>query len=350
MIKIQNLFFSGLILLFCASGCQDSSTEADSNYLNISGEAQGTTYSITYLDSTGEKFSKAMADSVLEAIDLSLSTWVENSTISVFNQSDSIEVTDPHFLNMYFRGKEIGKLTNGSFELKISPLVNAWGFGPEGAKPIGKVEVDSLMTLVNADFQVIPDTTDSSEKSRFLFVKKDRQEIDVNGIAQGYSVDVMADALKQKGIENFMVEIGGEVSASGKNQDGKIWRIGIDKPLPPTEARELEAVVELNNMSMATSGSYRKFYEQDGKKYSHTIDPKTGNPVDHNLLSVTVQALNCTNADAFATAFMVMGVDGTKQFIAENPQLDLEVFLIFGSEDGYETYTSSGFKKSMKNL
>ncbi|MCA1761413.1 MAG: FAD:protein FMN transferase [Cryomorphaceae bacterium] len=350
MIKNQNFFFAGLILLGCTSGCQNPATKVDSNFINVSGEAQGTSYSITYLDSTGEKFSKAMADSLLDAIDLSLSTWVENSAISVFNQSDSIAVTDPHFLNMYFRGKEIGELTNGSFELKISPLVNAWGFGPEGAKPKGDVDVDSLLELVHTDFTVVPDTSASSESARFLFLKKAGQAVDVNGIAQGYTVDVMSDALKREGINDFMVEIGGEVSASGRNQDGNIWRIGIDKPLPPTEARELEAVVELNNLSMATSGSYRKFYEQDGKKYSHTIDPITGKPVDHNLLSVTVQALNCTNADAFATAFMVMGVDGTKQFIAENPQLDLEVFLIFGSEDGYETYTSSGFKKSMKNL
>ncbi len=349
MIKAHLFPIIGIAILTAVFGCQNSESESNSNYIQISGEAQGTTYAITYLDSSKQKYSKAKADSTLEAIDNSLSAWVENSTISIFNQSDSIEILDPHFLNIYFRGKEIGGITNDAFELKILPLVNAWGFGPNGAEPSADVAIDSLLVLVNKDFQVKPDTSASAKAAKFLFLKKQGQAIDVNGIAQGYSVDVIAEQLKGLDINNFMVEIGGEVVAYGRNQNGEVWRIGIDKPRSASQTRELEAIVELKDKAMATSGSYRKFYEKDGKKFSHTISPLTGKPVDHNLLSVTVQASNCTNADAFATAFMVMGVDETKRFIEDNPQLDLELFLIYGSENDYQTFASSGFEKSLKS-
>lgn len=349
MNKHQFFRFIGIVAVMSIIGCQNAEQDSNPNYINFNGEAQGTTYSIAYLDSSGAKFSKEAADSILDAIDLSLSTWVENSTISVFNQSDSLVVSDAHFLNTYFRGQEMEEITDGAFQLKISPLVEAWGFGPKGVEPSGDVAVDSLLKLVNTPFRIVPDTSNSSKKATFLFAKVKGQAIDVNGIAQGYSVDVVADRLKSLGINDYMVEIGGEVAASGRNQDGNFWRIGIDKPIPPDQERKLEAVVELKNMAMATSGSYRKFYEKDGKKYSHTISPLTGKPVDHNLLSVTVQASNCTNADAFATAFMVMGEEETRRYIAENPELNLEVFLIYGSEDSYETYASKGFEKTLKN-
>ncbi len=176
-------------------------------------------------------------------------------------------------------------------------------------------------------------------------------KFDSNAIAQGQSVDVVADFLKQRGIVNYMVEIGGEVKAEGKNAKSKLWRIGVDKPIDDPDAtnRELKAVIALENKALATSGNYRKFYIRDGVKYSHTIDPKTGYPVNHSLLSVTVVASDCTSADGYATAFMVMGFDKTVKFLASHPELT--AYLIADdSEGGYIEFISEGLKKYIEEM
>lgn len=341
-------------ILLIAAGCTNQRTEkeGENNFKNISGEAQGTTYSITYLDSIGDTFSKQEADSILDAIDMALSVWVEESTISKFNKLDSMEIDDSHFLNVFFRGREIEKETGGAFQPMIMPIVRAWGFGPTGAHPKGDLNTDSLMVLVNTDLLIEQvDTTGGNGLAKFIIQKMPGQEIDVNGIAQGYSVDVVADFLKSRGVENFMIEIGGEVIAHGVNKAGEPWRIGIDKPVGLEEERELQAIAKVDNRAIATSGSYRKFYEVDGKRYSHTIDPSTGKPVDHQLLSATVVAPNCTNADAFATAFMVMGVEGAKKFVKNHPELKLDIYLIYSKEgEGFKTYMSPGLQEKIEEL
>lgn len=340
-------------LLLVISGCDTPETgnEVNENYLNITGEAQGTTYSITFLDSTGNKFSNQIADSIFHEIDISLSVWNENSTISEFNRSDSMAVSDPLFLTVFFRGREIADLTQGAFQPMIMPIVRAWGFGPEGVHPKGDLNTDSLMALVSTPLKVLAvDTLAESENPTYFISKLKGQELDVNGIAKGYTVDVLGGFLKESGIDNFMIEVGGEILVNGVNNKDEIWHIGIDKPVRPEENRELLAVAEINNRAVATSGSYRKYYESDGKRYSHTIDPSTGKPVDHNLLSTTVLAPNCANADAFATAFMVMGVEKSKQFIADHPELKLDVYLIYDEDDSLKTFMSSGLKEILKEI
>ena len=341
----QCLLFLPILIFIASCGSGPEPATVNEAYRNVSGEAQGTTYSITYEDSTGLLFSAEAADSILDAIDMSLSEWVDSSVISVFNRSDSMVISDPHFLNVYFRGREISRLTKDAFEPKVMPLVHAWGFGPNGAQPKGDVQIDELMELVHTPFQVTAmDTT--AGRRKYLFVKNPGQELDVNGIAQGYSVDVVGDYLRHLGIRNFMVEIGGEVLAYGKNARGESWKIGVDKPVDPDQPRELMAIVRIDDRAICTSGSYRKFYVKDGKKYSHTIDPTTGKPVDHSLISTTVLAPTCMDGDTFATAFMVMGVEGTKTFLKEHPELGLDVYLIFADKNGaWESYMSPGMKE-----
>lgn len=334
MSKIYAILFAGLLL-----SCSQNSNELDT-YQRIRGEAQGTTYSISIDSSKSETITKAKIDSLFDRIDSSLSVWKNNSVISVFNSVDSLKVNDPHFLTVYYRSEELRNLTEGAFNAQIAPLVKIWGFGKNGIKPTTEVSPDSLLKLVHNEILTDADSVNEA----IIFKKLPGQSLDVNGIAQGYTVDVLAEYIKSKGVLNFMIEVGGEVRAEGKNEKGENWKIGIDKPLEDLSKRELEAVAEISGRALATSGSYRKFYELDGKKYSHTINPKTGYPVDHGLLSVSVLASNCTNADAFATAFMVMGKDKTVEFVNAHPELNLDVFLIYGGDDGnLDTHQTEGF-------
>ncbi|MCH2214527.1 MAG: FAD:protein FMN transferase [Flavobacteriales bacterium] len=326
------LFFVPLIICSCdnTKGEQKAIVTAEI----VQGVAQGTTYSIKY---NGEhKVTKLEIDSVLRGIDLSLSAWVDESTLTAFNNSDSITVKDPHFLTVFYRSEEVYDVTGGAFQPMIMPLTRAWGFGPEGGQVKNDINIDSIRTLVNFDVVALPNENSQS----VTFLKKAGRQLDVNGIAQGYSVDVVAEFLERRGIVNYMVEIGGELRAKGKNEKGELWRIGVDKPSSTLNERTLEVIITLENSSLATSGSYRKFYEKNGRKFSHTIDPQTGEPVIHNLLSVTVLASNCTSADAFATAFMVQGVKGTQDFLAHHPELDLSVYMIYDENGEMKTYAS----------
>lgn len=335
-----------VILLFLVVVSCSHVDETTQNFQRINGEAQGTTYSLV-LDTTGNiQVSKSTLDSIFTRIDSSLSAWQPNSVISSFNSSDSMNISDAHFLNVFYRSLEINQLTNGAFNAQIEPLVKAWGFGNNGKKPEAKFNPDSLLEIVN---RPILKSVDSTAEA-IIFKKTNGQTIDVNGIAQGYTVDVVYDFFKHLGMENFLIEVGGEVRAAGANEEGQSWKVGIDKPISDLSQRELEDIAEISNRALATSGSYRKFYELDGKKYSHTIDPATGYPVDHNLLSASVIASNCTNADAFATAFMVMGKDRTLNFIKAHPDLELEVYLIYGKENGeLGTTRTKGFPLISEN-
>lgn len=347
------LALSVLILFSCTDR---DSVDTDEVY-TIMGEAQGTTYAIKFLNPDSVSVEKAVIDSLFDAIDLSLSTWVEGSVISQFNRADTIEINDPHFITAYERGRELYQLTDGSFNPMVAPLVRAWGFGPEGGRLKDGVNIDSLVALSAFDPEVEPasELDDSSsiktEAPAFIFRKKPGVQIDVNAYAQGYAVDVVVDHLAALGVTDMMVEVGGEVAARGVSGTGRPWRIGVDKPVAPDEMRELQAAIPLTNAALATSGTYRKFYEKDGKRYSHTIDPATGYPVDHNVLSVTVMASNATNADALATAFLVKGMKGTKSFLKAHPEMQIEVYLIYDDGNGQlSTYTSEGWKEIVEEF
>jgi thiamine biosynthesis lipoprotein len=286
-----------LLVIFLITSCSQKAS-----YIKNSGFIQGTTYSFIYESPKGIDFQKEL-ENELKRFDGSLSNYQTNSIISRMNHNDSTVLADELFEACFERAMEISEITDGAFDLTVGPLVNAWGFGFEDDQAVGSTKIDSLMQFVG--FQKI------KLANRKLIKENKDIKVDVNAIAQGYSVDVIVNWLEHKNIENYLVEIGGEVRAKGINGKGIVWKIGIDKPIEDQSAsnRELQAIASLNNKSLATSGNYRKFYEKDGIKYSHTINPKTGYPARNTLLSASVLATDCMTADAFATAFMVLGVE-----------------------------------------
>ena len=325
---IRFILFFGILL--CLGGCQKSRP----TYTQLEGSAQGTTFRIVYEDSVSRNFSAA-ADSIFRVIDRSMSLWDSTSLISLLNANDPTARADAHFTNVFHRAWEISDLTEGQFDCTVGPLVKAWGFSTKkNLPPPDSAQVDSLKRLIGYH---------KVQLEEGKLVKENPQiQIDFNAIAQGYTVDVLADFLKAKGVENYMVEVGGEVRAEGRNERGEIWRIGIDKPIVDAAVgRPLQAVVSLNNKSLATSGSYRKFVERDGHKFSHAIDPHTGYPITHNLLSISVLAPDCMSADAYATAFLVMGLE---KAIPLAKVKGIELYGISVEKDGtLSVYQSAGF-------
>lgn len=311
-----------LIPLFCVAfvACR----QAPPTYTRLEGKAQGTTFHITYYDSLSRDFS-APVDSLFRLIDRSMSLWDSASVISRMNRNEAGVEADEHFAAVFRRSQEVSATTGGAFDITVGPLVKAWGFSyKKGLPPPDSARVDSLRQLTG--FQKV-----RLENGRL--VKADpRMEVDMNAIAQGYTVDVIAQYLEQKGIRHYMVEIGGEVRTAGQNDKGEAWQIGIDKPVgEETAGRPLQTVVSLSGKALATSGSYRKFIVRDGKKFSHAIDPKTGYPITHNLLSVSVLAGDCATADAYATAFLVLGMEKAMEM---SPKLGLEIYGIYADDQG----------------
>ena len=303
-------------------------------YTRLEGNAQGTTFHMTYRDSLSRDFSGPV-DSLFRLIDRSMSLWDSTSVISRLNRNEPGVPIDEHFTAVFRRSEEVSAATEGAFDITVGPLVKAWGFSTKkGLPPPDSATVDSLLQLVGY------------EKVRLengVLIKADpRMQVDVNAIAQGYTVDVMARFFQQHGIRDYMIEIGGEVITAGRNEEGEAWKIGIDKPLDnEAEGRPLQTVVRLSGKALATSGSYRKFVVRNGKKYSHEIDPHTGYPITHNMLSVSVLADDCTTADAYATAFMVVGLEKALE-IARAQRL--EFYAVCAGENGtFQVKTTPGF-------
>src|SRR5687767_7342928 len=323
-------FLTICFLLFTRCNQQDK-------LIQIRGEAQGTTYNITYLSADNINC-KDEIHSLLKAIDLSLSTYVPNSIISRINKNDTTVVADKYFIDVFNKAAEISEKTGGAFDVTVAPIINAWGFGFTKKMQVDSIMIDSLLQYVGF------------EKVRLvnnkLIKAKPQIMLDFNAIAQGYTVDVLASYLDSKGINIYLVELGGEVKTKGQKSDEEYWKIGIDQPNETfQEGRPLRAIVRLKNKALATSGNYRKFYVENGRKYAHIIDPHTGYPAKHNLLSATVIANDCMTADAYATAFMVMGMEQAKQFLLKTKQPDLEVFFIHDENGTWKTYTSETLKE-----
>jgi len=309
-------------------------------YFANSGFIQGTTYNIQY------KYSEDIQveiDSVLHEFDLSLSTYIPNSIISGFNQNDTLVLADEYFERFFTAANEVSIKTNGDFDITVAPIVNAWGFGFTERQNVDSLLIDSLLEFTG--FEKV-------KLENGLIIKHNPSlMLDGNAIAQGQSVDVIAEFLEGKNIKNYLVDIGGEIRTKGQNPSKKDWRIGIDKPIENSGEidRELQAILKFSNKSLATSGNYRKFYEKDGIKYSHTINPKTGYPVKHNLLSATVVTNECIYADAYATAFMVMGLEKSIEFIESN--IDIEAYLIYSDSAGnYTEYISKGIESMLEKI
>lgn len=326
--RIKLLLLFALVLLIGA--CKNNT----SKYIYNKGFVYGTMYSIIYESPDGEDYQKEIDDKFKEYT-MIFSTYEPESTISKINKNEAAK-PEPEFITCFERAMEVSEITNGAFDITAGSLINAWGFGPNEKEKMTPEIVDSLLQI----------TGYKKVQLKNREVKKETPEIniDMNAISKGFTSDLIANLLKEKGCENYMVEIGGEVVAKGKNAKRKIWSIGISKPEEDIliSNTDLQAILQLPDHALATSGNYRNFYIENGKKYAHTIDPKTGYPVQHSLLSATVVANNCMTADAFATAFMVLGLDLGIE-VARQIQ-EIEVYFIYADETGNnQIYMSENF-------
>ena len=328
-------FYSIVILFLLSISCQ----KKEDQFHIIEGQAQGSTYSIKYI-SKDKLVIKNQIDSLLNQFDLSLSTYRTDSKISKINAGDSTIIVDDFFVTTYTVSNQIYKETDGLFDPTIGVLINAYGFGPSKKhKALTQVQIDSLLQFVGFNkVKLNPNLTVSKEHPETFF--------DFNAIAQGYSVDVVVHYLKNKGIENGIVEIGGELVGFGKNTiNNKSWVVGIDDPLQQPDERKLIATIRLENLGMATSGNYRKVLIDSltGEKFVHIINPKTGKREKNTILSATVVAPTCVLADGYATAFMVMPLEKVKQFT--NRHKELKVMLLYMDEKNkIQRFTSVGFQ------
>lgn len=303
--------------------------------IKIEGYAQGTTYHITYFDKKNRNLQPKI-DKLLDDFDKSVSTYRSNSIISKINSNIKNVKVDKYFIACFKKAKEVWRNTNGAFDPTVYPLVNAWGFGPGKKQKIEKAKIDSILEFVGFDL---------IDLKRNKIIKIDlRVCLDFNAFAQGYSVDVVSEFLNSKGIDSYIVEIGGEVYAKGKKLNGENWSIGIENPIDNKESvNPLRAIVKLENLAIATSGNYRRFIVEDGVKYAHHIDPKTGYPTKNNLLSASVFSKECISSDANATGILVMGLEKAKEFLKQHREL--EAYLIYSDEKGnYQVYETSGIK------
>lgn len=325
---MRKLIFPIVVLLFAAC------TVRPDCYYSNDGFIQGTTYHIVY------KYKTDLGDEIarqLHRFDTSLSAYMPESTISQVNNNLITETDDTLFLNCMRRAFQISELTGGAMDITVSPLVNAWGFGFSKKEHVSQQLIDSLKEFCG--YRKI--RIDGNQ-----IIKYDpRIQLNANCLAQGQSVDFIAEMFERLGVRDYMVEIGGEVRANGLSAKGKVWRIGIDKPIDDSTAqnRELQDIVELSGLSLSTSGNYRKFYIENGMKYSHTIDPATGYPVQSGLLSASIVGPDCITTDALATACMVLGTERAAAMCDTLP--GIEYYLIYSDFDGeMKTLVSKGFE------
>ena len=279
-------------------------------------------YNIKYLDETQRNF-QGEIDSLLKVFNASMSTYIPDSELSRFNKWDSIAYESPFFKPILELSKQVYDYTGGAFDPTVGPLVDVWGFGPDKRKRGTNANIDSLLNLIGFS-QIKFDEIGAMKPSGV--------QVDFSAVAKGYAVDLVGQFLEDQGITDYMVEIGGEVRCLGQNPEGKIWRIGIENPTVNLENQELFATAILENRSLATSGNYRNFYEENGKKFVHTISPFTGKPVLHSLLSVSVFSSSCMEADALATGFMVLGFEKSLELV--NKYESVDAFFIYADEKG----------------
>lgn len=313
-----------------------TSVQPGSKLFKINGVAQGTTYSMQYFH-TDSIISKSSIDSIFHAIDLSLSLYNNRSLISRFNRDGRVKM-DGHMKKVVEHSIAIWKSSNGCFDITVKNLVDLWGFGGNST---GKVPAS---TSVSENLQVTGSHWLNIKDDSLVALRKNVR-IDCNGIAQGYSVDVIVDFLLSKGLKGVMVELGGEVRTMGGKNNGEMWRIGLESPSGIAENwYPVERVIGLKNLSVTTSGNYRKYFLNRGNKYGHVIDPRSGYPVDNGIISVTVVAPEAITADGWDNGFYVMGIDSSFALVKKYPGLELNI--IYHDREGNIRDTSSaGFKK-----
>lgn len=309
------LLIVGTVLIICQ--------QHNMPYQNNKGFIFGTTYNITY------QHDKDLGKEILVAlnqVDASLSPFNEKSIITKINNNESVK-PDKMFVEVFELAKQISTETHGAFDITVAPMVNAWGFGFKSGTSPTKEVIDSIKEIVGFD--------KISLKNNKIVKQDPRTTLDCSAIAKGYGCDIVARLFRNKDIKNFMIEIGGEVVTSGISEKRIPWKIGVTKPTDDSLStnQELQTILNITDMAMATSGNYRNFYYKNGKKYAHTIDPKTGYPVQHNILSATVLASDCATADAYATSFMVLGLDGAMKILEQHPEL--MAYFIYSDQKGH---------------
>jgi len=364
-----------LILTFAFVSCSEEAKKGLEK-VKVKGEAQGTTYTIVYFDSLPDgkqqKFQQKVKlgiDSLLYAIDNSMSTYNPNSLLSEFNVSDSCGIIDGHFLDVYMDAYKVFEETEGAFDPTVLPALNLWGFGPNKIYDFDSTYTDSmkyafldsasnhLLSYIDLDemqlggdmFVTASDSIADTFKDNYICKPDSSYQLDFNAIAQGYSVDMMARYLDQLGLENYLVELGGELKGKGSKPNDIPWKIEVENPYDLTQSRRA-AIIELKNLGMATSGNYRKKKTIGNVEIGHTIDPRTAKPVVSDIVSITVFAKNTILADAYATAFMVMGVAETVNYVANNRADNLEIYMIYKNEEGQvKSYVSIGLIRVLEN-
>lgn len=312
--------------------------QATTPYQKNSGMVFGTFYNITYQSDTDLQ---EEIEAELAKVDQSLSPFNKQSIITAVNNNEDVEVNDM-FKDVFTTAMLVSEETHGDFDITVSPLVNIWGFGFKHDLTPDSSKIDSLKQFVG--YQMVKLEGNKVKK------KDPRIMLDCSSIAKGYGVDAVGKLLERKGIRNFMVEIGGEVVTKGISSKKEAWRIGISKPIEDSLAvsGELQDIITMQDEGMATSGNYRNFYYKDGKRYAHTINPHTGYPVEHSLLSATVISKSCTKADAYATSFMVMGYEKALEFLKSHD--NLSVFFIYSDDKGEtQVYYSPSLKSRLAN-
>ncbi len=326
--------FLFLFVLFssCAGGKKDTSNY---QYFTHQGEIFHTVYHIKYA------YDRSLETEIiteLNKFDLSLNPFKENTIITKINNNEPVEL-DSMFIEVFKKSQEVSRVTEGKFDITVSPFINAWGFGFKNMDTVTPEIIDSLKAFVGYD--KISIDADGN------IVKTDsRVQLNTSAISKGYSCDIVARLLDSFGIEDYMIEIGGEVSAKGVNDKGDCWRIGIDKPIDDTTGmqHQLQTILSICDKAMATSGNYRNYYVKNGKKYAHTIDPQTGYPAEQDILGATVLADDCMTADAYATAFMASGLERSKEIAQKVP--GLLYYFIYIKPDGTTGVTySEGFEE-----
>lgn len=301
-------------------------------YQHNEGMIFGTLYSVTYQH---DRNLQKEIEAELQRVDNSLSPFNKNSIITAINENRKV-TPDEMFITVFDLAKQISKETDGAFDITVAPLVNAWGFGFKNDCPPTNAVIDSLRQIIGYEKVSLYGKTIKKQDQRIM--------LDCSAIAKGYGSDVVARFLQREGVKNFMVEIGGEIVTKGINPKRLPWRIAVEKPVDDSLNihDEVQTVLNVTDIAMATSGNYRNFYYKDGKKYAHTIDPKTGRPVQHNILSATVLCKECARADAYATSFMVMGLEKAKELLARHS--DLKAYIIYDDHGKYAVWKSEGLE------
>lgn len=341
MVPIRNFrgWLAAVIFLVVFLSIKIFGCKSDVPYQHNEGIVFTTDYHFTYQSKTDYQDS---IEALLQRFDNSVSPFNTKSLISSVNNNDTSIVADIWLKNLIKRSKEIWVKSRGAFDPTVSPLVNAWGFGYKEGKLPNDLALDSIMQYVGMDKIYL--------RSDGKIVKTvPGVTLNFSAIAKGYAADIVADFLQNRRVDNFLVEIGGEIVSRGVNPEGKVWHIGIDKPDVSNLGGELQSIISVNNTAMATSGNYRNFKVINGKRVGHTMDPRTGKPAENSLLSATVIAKDCMTADAYATAFMAMGIEDSKLLLNSEPSLQV-LFIYSVDTTRNEVYMTEGMSKLVKSV